>query len=287
MTDDALTQFQNTAVASATKIANLINPAAGPTAVLGFVAEGVFKGIRLGMAIHAKAKELNAKLDSTIRARSFVRTPIVVDLSELDFRNFYENPVNLAAFPVLSEMSTEIAEFNNTGGLVSPATRAKLEAARALVEPLTNDPDLNQPKNAELRKMFAIGLDPTKQTFHTMVEEYVRLFPDRELTVGTYRDIAADFWRDKVQLEVTAINKAQLEAQQELNRAVRQLFQDAFLGDQGFISKALGLATNLKKLAIDEQIAELQRNLANAPDDQKAEIQAQIDKLNAWKTRLS
>ncbi len=127
--DDALAQFESTVTSSATKIASLANLAAGPTAVVGFLAEGVFKGIRLGMAINAKAKEINAKLDSTIRARSFIRTPIVLDLGEVDFRNFYENKANIAAFPVLSEMAREIAEFDNTGGLVLPATKAKLQAA--------------------------------------------------------------------------------------------------------------------------------------------------------------
>ncbi len=286
MPNDTLSQFESTVTGSATKIADLVNLAAGPTAVMGFLAEGVFKGIRLGMAIRAKAKEINAQLDSTIRARSIVRTPIVVDLSEVDFRNFFENAANRAAFPVLNEMGPEIAEFNNTGGLVSEPTRQKLEAVRALAEPLTNDPDLNDPNNAELREMFGIGLDPTRQTFRTLVEEYLKLYPGGDVTVGGYYDIAADFWRDKLELEVDAINAAQLAAQQELNQAVRQLVQDAFLGDEGFASKALGLATDLKKISIDNQIAELQEKLASAPDDDKPAIEAQIAKLNDWKTRL-
>ena len=286
MPNDTLSQFESTVTGSATKIADLVNLAAGPTAVMGFLAEGVFKGIRLGMAIRAKAKEINAQLDSTIRARSIVRTPIVVDLSEVDFRNFFENAANRAAFPVLNEMGPEIAEFNNTGGLVSEPTRQKLEAVRALAEPLTNDPDLNDPNNAELREMFGIGLDPTRQTFRTLVEEYLKLYPGGDVTVGGYYDIAADFWRDKLELEVDAINAAQLAAQQELNQAVRQLVRDAFLGDEGFASKALGLATDLKKISIDNQIAELQEKLASAPDDDKPAIEAQIAKLNDWKTRL-
>ena len=286
MPNDTLSQFESTVTGSATKIADLVNLAAGPTAVMGFLAEGVFKGIRLGMAIRAKAKEINAQLDSTIRARSIVRTPIVVDLSEVDFRNFFENAANRAAFPVLNEMGPEIAEFNNTGGLVSEPTRQKLEAVRALAEPLTNDPDLNDPNNAELREMFGIGLDPTRQTFRTLVEEYLNLYPGGDVTVGGYYDIAADFWRDKLELEVDAINAAQLAAQQELNQAVRQLVQDAFLGDEGFASKALSLATDLKKISIDNQIAELQEKLASAPDDDKPAIEAQIAKLNDWKTRL-
>ena len=215
-----------------------------------------------------------------------MRTPIVVDLSEVDFRNFFENAANRAAFPVLNEMGPEIAEFNNTGGLVSEPTRQKLEAVRALAEPLTNDPDLNDPNNAELREMFGIGLDPTRQTFRTLVEEYLKLYPGGDVTVGGYYDIAADFWRDKLELEVDAINAAQLAAQQELNQAVRQLVRDAFLGDEGFASKALGLATDLKKISIDNQIAELQEKLASAPDDDKPAIEAQIAKLNDWKTRL-
>jgi hypothetical protein len=287
MPDDALAQFENTVTGSATKIASLVNLAAGPTAVVGFLAEGIFKGIRLGMAIRSRAREINAKLDSTIRARSFVRTPIVVDLGEVDFRNFYDNKaVNIAAFPVLAEMGTEIAEFENTGGLVSAATKARLQAARALAEPLTNDPALNRPDNAELKKMFAIGLDPTKRTFRTLVEEYVKLYPDVDVTVGNYFDIAADFWRDKLQLEIAAIATAQLESQKELNQAVRQLIRDAFLGDEGFATKALGLATNLKKISIDKQIEELQKKLATAPDDKRADIQGQIDKLTEWKERL-
>jgi len=240
MPDDTLTQFESTVTGSATRIANLANLGAAPTAVLGFLAEGVFKGIRLGLAIRSKATEINAKLDSTIRARSFVRVPIVVDLGEVDFSNFYENKANIAAFPVLNEMSIEIAEFDSTGGLVSPATRVKLQAARALAEPLTDDPQLIRPGNAELRKMFAIA----------------------------------------------AINNAQLEAQQELNQAVRQLIRGAFLGDEGFASKALDLSTKLKKISIENQIKELQGKLADAPADKQADIQSQIDKLSAWKERL-
>jgi len=286
MPDDTLTQFESTVTGSATRIANLANLGAAPTAVLGFLAEGVFKGIRLGLAIRSKATEINAKLDSTIRARSFVRVPIVVDLGEVDFSNFYENKANIAAFPVLNEMSIEIAEFDSTGGLVSPATRVKLQAARALAEPLTDDPQLIRPGNAELRKMFSIGLDPTKQTFRTLVQEYVKLYPDMELTVGRYFEIAADFWRDKLEFEIAAINNAQLEAQQELNQAVRQLIRGAFLGDEGFASKALDLSTKLKKISIENQIKELQGKLADAPADKQADIQSQIDKLSAWKERL-
>ena len=286
MPDDALTQFENTVTGSATKIANLVNLAPGPTAVLGFLAEGVFKGIRLGMAIRSKAREINAKFDRTIRARSFIRTPIVVDLGEVDFRNFYENKANIAAFPVLSEMAAEIAEFEDSGGLVSAITKSQLQAARALAEPLTNDPALTQSDNAELRKMFAIGLDPTRRTFRTLVNEYVKLYPDVDVTVGGYFDIASDFWRDKLELEIASITKAELDAQEELNHAVSQLIRDAFLGDEGFASEALGLATNLKIISIDKQIEDLQARLINAPEDQKADIQAKINKLNAWKARL-
>ena len=286
MPDDALTQFENIVTGSATKIANLVNLAPGPTAVLGFLAEGVFKGIRLGMAIRSKAREINAKFDRTIRARSFIRTPIVVDLGEVDFRNFYENKANIAAFPVLSEMAAEIAEFEDSGGLVSAITKSKLQAARALAEPLTNDPALTRSDNAELRKMFAIGLDPTRRTFRTLVTEYVKLYPDVVVTVGGYFDIASDFWRDKLELEIASITKAELDAQEELNHAVSQLIRDAFLGEEGFASKALGLATHLKIISIDEQIEELQTKLANAAEDKKADIQAKIDKLDAWKARL-
>jgi hypothetical protein len=286
MADDALTQFENTITGSATKIASLANLAAGPTAVLGFLAEGVFKGIRLGIAIRAKAREINAELDNTIRARSLVRTPIVVDLDEVNFRNFYENRANIAAFPVLREMAAEISEFELSGGLVSSATKAKLQAARALAESLTNDPTLDSPDNVELRNMFAIGLDPTKRTFRTLVEEYVKLYPDIALTIRGYFDIAADFWRDKLELEIDSITNAELEAQEALNAAVSQLIRGAFLGEEGFASKALDLATNLKKISIDKQIEQLQAKLTNAPENKKADIQAQIDKLNAWKARL-
>ncbi|MDW8356286.1 MAG: hypothetical protein RMK57_17460, partial [Bryobacterales bacterium] len=101
MGNEALGQFDATLRGAASKLTNLFNLAPGPTAVLGFLAEGVFKGIRLGIEIRRKQNELNAALDQRIRARSFIRTPIVVNLTETDFRNFYDNKANLAAFPVL------------------------------------------------------------------------------------------------------------------------------------------------------------------------------------------
>ena len=284
--NDALTKFQTTITSSATRLANLTNLAAGPTAVVGFLAEGVFKGIRLGLQIRAKAREVSAKLDNTIRARSFVRNPIEVNLTELSFRNFFENSANLAAFPVLQEMAPELEEFKATEGFVSSTTRDRLEVARALAVPLTNDPQLLRPENAELREMFQIGMDPNKRTFRNLVQEYLELYPDREMTVKRYQDLAADFWREKLALEVKQLDTLQIAAQQELNQAISQLVREAFLGDDGFALKALGLAKNLKKLSIEGDIAELQRELATAPASKKASIQARIDNLNAWKARL-
>lgn len=286
MGTDALTQFDGTLRGAASKLTGLFNLAPGPTAVLGFLAEGVFKGIRLGIEIRRKQMELNAALDQRIRARSFVRVPIAINLAETEFRNFYSNKANLAAFPVLKELGEEIAEFDRTGGLVSPATRAKLEAARVLAPVLTSDAELARSDHQALREMFLISLDPTRQAFRVLVEEYVRLYPDREFTVGDYFNLAANYWKDKLALEIREVDRAQVEAQEELDRAVSGLVRGAFLGDEGGASKLLGLVKELKKQAIDGKIKGLQDKLAAATGDERSALQRQIENLTKWKTRL-
>jgi hypothetical protein len=285
--NNALAQLEGTLRGAASKLGGLFNLAPGPTAVLGFLAEGVFKGVRLGLEIRRRQNELNAALDQRIRARSFVRTPIVVNLAETDFRNFYDNKANVAAFPVLAELAEEIAEYDRTGGLVSKATRARLELARLLAPALASDPELVRPDHAAFRDMFLIGLDPTRRTFRILLDEYLRLYPDSELTVGAYFDLAADFWKDKLALELQAISRAQIEAQAELDQSVRSLVRGAFLGDEGGAAKILGLVKDLKKQSIDSRIKTLQDKLASAPGDERAALQKQIEDLTKWKTRLA
>ncbi len=287
MGNDALAQLEGTLRGAASRLGGLFNLGAGPTAVLGFLAEGVFKGVRLGLEIRRRQAELNAALDQRIRARSLVRTPIAIDLAETEFRNFYDNKANLAAFPVLAELAEEIAEYDRTGGLVSKATRARLELARVLAPALTSDPELVRSDHAGLRDMFLIGLDPTRRTFRGLIEEFLRLYPDSELTVGAYFDLAADFWKDKLALEIQAISRAQIETQAELDDSVRSLVRGAFLGDEGGAARILGLVKELKKQSIDARIKGLQDELGNAPADQRAALQKQIEDLTKWKARLA
>ncbi len=287
MGNDALAQLEGTLRGAASRLGGLFNLGAGPTAVLGFLAEGVFKGVRLGLEIRRRQAELNAALDQRIRARSLVRTPIAIDLAETEFRNFFDNKANLAAFPVLAELAEEIAEYDRTGGLVSKATRARLELARVLAPALTSDPELVRSDHAGLRDMFLIGLDPTRRTFRGLIEEFLRLYPDSELTVGAYFDLAADFWKDKLALEIQAISRAQIETQAELDDSVRSLVRGAFLGDEGGAAKILGLVKELKKQSIDARIKGLQDELGNAPADQRAALQKQIEDLTKWKARLA
>lgn len=287
MGNDALAQLEGTLRGAASRLGGLFNLGAGPTAVLGFLAEGVFKGVRLGLEIRRRQAELNAALDQRIRARSLVRTPIAIDLAETEFRNFYDNKANLAAFPVLAELAEEIAEYDRTGGLVSKATRARLELARVLAPALTSDPELVRSDHAGLRDMFLIGLDPTRRTFRGLIEEFLRLYPDSELTVGAYFDLAADFWKDKLALEIQAISRTQIETQAELDHSVRSLVRGAFLGDEGGAAKILGLVKELKKQSIDARIKGLQDKLGNAPADQRAALQKQIEDLTKWKARLA
>ncbi|HXG35034.1 MAG TPA: hypothetical protein VNJ11_16835 [Bryobacteraceae bacterium] len=287
MGNDALAQLEGTLRGAASRLGGLFNLGAGPTAVLGFLAEGVFKGVRLGLEIRRRQAELNAALDQRIRARSLVRTPIAINLAETEFRNFYDNKANVAAFAVLAELAEEIAEYDRTGGLVSKATRARLELARVLAPALTSDPELVRSDHAGLRDMFLIGLDPTRRTLRGLIEEFLRLYPDSELTVGAYFDLAADFWKDKLALEIQAISRAQIEAQAELDQSVRSLVRGAFLGDEGGAAKILGLVKELKKQSIDARIKGLQDKLGNAPADQRAALQKQIEDLTKWKARLA
>lgn len=286
MGNDALGQLEGTLRGAASKLGALFHLGAGPSTVLGFLAEGVFKGVRLGLEIRRRQNELNAALDQRIRARSFVRTPIAVNLAETDFRNFYDNKANLAAFPLLAELAEEIGEYDRTGGLISKAARARLELARVLAPVLTSDPELVRSDHAGLRDMFLIGLDPTRRTFRVLIEEFLRLYPDSDLTVAAYFDLAADFWKDKLALEIQAISRAQIEAQAELDQSVRNLVRGAVLGDEGGVAKILGLVKELKKQCIDSRVKTLQDQLANAPGEERAAIQKQIEDLAKWKTRL-
>ena len=286
MSNDNLTQLEGTVTGAATKIGNLVNLATGPTAVVSFVTEGVFKGVRLALDIRRKAREISAQLADSLRARSILRSPIVVDLSQTEFLNFYQNEVNLAAFPVLDEMGPELDEFDATGGLPSEETKAKLKAARFLAPAITNDPELTQPNRQELREMFANRIGAGEQNFRRMVEEYVKLYPEGELTFDGYLNIAEDFWKDRLAIELTAVEKARLDAEVKLKTAVRELVRGAFLGDDGFALKTLGLVKDLRKSSIDKEITTLQLELADASADDKTKIQKRIDDLTAMKGRL-
>ena len=60
----------------------------------------------------------------------------------------------------------------------------------------------------------------------------------------------------------------------------------AFLGDDGFALKTLGLVKDLRKSSIDKEITTLQLELADASADDKTKIQKRIDDLTAMKGRL-
>ena len=81
-------------------------------------AEGVFKAIRLGRAIMAAQQQAKKTLETRIRARSILRTPIVVDLSDLALLNFYRNPLRSDSLPAIKRFSQEIDEYlqNPVGG---------------------------------------------------------------------------------------------------------------------------------------------------------------------------
>src|SRR5437867_3504767 len=111
-----LNQIQTSITSGATTLSNLLNLAPGPSAIAGFIAEGVFKAIKLGVAIHNAAKQASANLQAKIQAQSVLRSAIVVDLGLLEFQSFYGNTSNFVAFPAFEQFTPEILEFNQTGG---------------------------------------------------------------------------------------------------------------------------------------------------------------------------
>ncbi len=281
----------DTAASAITKgvgaITSLLNLAPGPTAVAGFVAEGIFKAIKLGVAIRAAQRAASARLDATIRAMDVLRTPIVVDLTNLELQSFYLNDANLDAFPGFSEFAPELQEFKNTGGNPKLETKRVLIAAKGIVPALQDDPDLSD--HPELQSIFSIGLDPLKQSGRQLVMAYLVLFPDGQMPYQRHYDRLGDFWKNQLTIALGDIDQSVLDAQAGLDSAIRDLVINAIFDAQGgLLTSSLDLAKQLKRSSIDERIAALTKQKAKATDDAaKAKIQADIDKLTAFKTRLA
>lgn len=274
---DSLSQVESTIKGGVNNLTALLNVPASPTAAIGFVAEGIFKAIRLGRDIKAAQDKANAALEDKIRAQSILRTPIVVDLSPLELRTFYKDPITRMAFPALKQFQKELDEFDQSGGNPSAETLEVLKAAKALVPILKGDPTLKQ--HPDLKQLFTIGLNPDQSNVRELVLEYMRLFPDGELPYSDHYSRMESFWKDKLQLELQGLQQAQIDAQQALDQAVSGLVKSAILDpQQGLAAQALGLAKKLKLNAIDAEIAKLQ---AANPSDPK------IQALQDWKTRIN
>jgi hypothetical protein len=285
--DTSLSQIQTSITSGATTLTNLLNLAPGPTAVAGFIADGVFKAIKLGIAIRKAAQRANADLKTKIQAQSILRTPIVVNLSLLELQSFYGNTANFVAFPAFAQFEREILEFRNTGGNPSPDTFSVLTAAKALVPALQNDPDLSH--NPELADIFSISMEPFRdKPIRDVVLSSVKLFSAGELTTREHADRLSNFWKDQLVISLGAIDRAQLDAQATLDAAVRTLVTNAIFDPQtGMLASSLDLVKKLKKASIDEQIADLTRKkeAATAQAD-KDKLQSHIDELTAFEKRL-
>lgn len=268
-------------------LTKLLNLAPGPTAVAGFVADGIFKAIKLGVAIRAQQKAANAALDAKIRAQSVLRTPIVVDLTPLELRTFYMNPVNLIAFPGFREFAAELGEFQETGGNPSVATQRVLLAAKSIVPALQIDPELND--HPDLASLFTLSMNPVKPPAREFVLAYLALFPEDQLPYSAQYDRLSEYWKLQLGISLGAIDQATLNAQADLNTAVKGLVTNAiFDTTAGLLPASLALAKTLKKAAIDDEIAALNTKLAATTDAAaKAAIQASITKLTAWKGQLA
>lgn len=283
-----LNQIQTSITGGATTLTNLLNLAPGPTAIAGFIADGVFKAIKLGVAIRSASAKASADLKAKIQAQSILRSPIVVDLSLLQFQSFYGIKSNFIAFPAFDQFTPEILEFNRTGGNPSPETLRTLMAAKDFVPALQNDPELSQ--HPEIAGIFSISMgDPLRdRPVRDLVLAYVALFPDALMTAQQHADRLSDFWKDQLVISLGAIDRAQLDAQAALNSAIRTLVTNAIFDTQtGLLPSSLDLAKKLKKAGIDAEIAKLtqQKQAASAQSD-KDKLQAQIDKLTAFKTRI-
>ena len=252
--------------------------------MIGFVAEGIFKAVRLGIAIKKAQEQANAELDAKIRAQSILRTPIVVDLSELDVRSFYEGGKHTNPFAVIGEQfDEEIKEFFDTGGNPSPHTFQILKAARQLV------PQVHRTlrfEDEDLQQLLGIWLNPGNPDFRAMVLEYLHLFPDAELPYRDHYERMGNFWKDKLEIALKGITRAQIEAQAEIDARVHTLVTSAIFGESGFGAKVLDLSKKLKKASIDQEIARLEEEKKTSPQQQKDGIDAKIDALKKHKARI-
>ena len=282
-----LAQAQTTITKGVSTITSLLNLAPGPTAVAGFVAEGIFKAIQLGVSIHKAQQAANASLDLKVRCMDLVRLPVSVNLDQLELQSFYENQMNLAAFPAFKQFSSELKEYSDTGGNPSPKTLRILAAAMDLVPVLQDDPELVD--HPDMAGLFGIGLDPTRASIHELVLAYVELFPQGALPYRAHYDRLGDFWKSQLTISLGEIDQAQIAAQTSLNQAIRTLVSNAILDPtSGALATGLAFAKNLKSLAVTDQITDLTAKKAKAKTDaEKAAIQADIDALTKFKTRLA
>lgn len=282
--EERLSLVENTVSQGAGALSNLLNVGIGPAAITGFIAEGIFKGIRLGRAIKRARRQRNETLDTRVRARGVLRTPIVLDLSDLDFLSFYIDPVTLLAFPALEQFKNDIAVLRDKRAAAPDDVKRRLKAARQLVLLLKDDPDLSKPDHQDLRAIFEVSFTPEAPDLVRIVNEYAELFPEEEMTYREHYARMREYWKDQIVLEVRAIQKTQIEEQEELSRQVSGLVTDSISGNESFAGKALGLAANLKVNSLDKRIEELTE--AKDTSDDPVAIDTRITHLKAHRERL-
>jgi hypothetical protein len=240
---------EGTVKKAASQISSLIGLGTSATNVVGILADGVFKAVQLGRQIRAAQQKANADLEAKIRAAGILSTPIVVDLGLLELITFYERTRNFEAFPALNEFKQEADELNSRKA--SPETQALLKAAKVLVPILQDDPKLEG--HPELAKIFDTASQTNSPNVRQLVQEYMRLFPEGELSYREHYTRLEGFWKDKLELELGNISRAQLEAQPALDQQVSELIKTAIFGDRSFADQALNLVKNLKDIATNKK----------------------------------
>lgn len=285
--DDKLKSVQDTVVGGLTKSLTLAGVSGVPLLVGGFVAEAVFRVVRLCARIREKQHELEKKMEEAVRDRDIVRQPIYEDIDQAAAWVFFQ-PAGAAArdFPeIYEQLRPEIEE------VVNKPLNARPEARRALLFAyrfLTRVYEQNRfVENPVLDELFGAWIDPGAPQYGHIAREAARLFPDDGmLTPGHLMEAAEDYFLSKLKSEIGELHEIEENAQKEMAKAFKELILGALVGDEGAVARTLKFAKDVRLEKLGEQIDKLKEELKTADKSRKDWIEQRIKELESLQERI-
>jgi|SRR5262245_9008670 len=282
-TDQTLAAIQNTTLNGLGTALRLAGVAAAPILAATFVTETVFRLVRFVQAVKEKKRQIEDALDRKVRARDILREPIYDTLEDIAIQEFFKRGGFAARnFPEIYLPLRKEAEEWADSSAASETTKLALRFAFRVLVPVYRtgrqftSPPLSSETASLLNISFGQLLDPEDGLtfqFGRVARDAALLFPDEEYARGFGSEFqnqvltrTSSYFQAKLDTEIKVLAIIKQSAQQEMEKAFKDLVVKAITGDAGFAKQATDFATKLRVQLLKDEIAELTTQITNTPE---------------------